>query len=79
MYVWIRKGAKPHGPKKVWVPKSTSTAFDVGVCTGRKFERERKSQKFLESMKSYNHLNFNYKREDTQAQIFYLFMAGSFM
>jgi len=29
-------------------------------------------------MKDYNNSNSNYKREDTQAQIFYLFKAGFF-
>ena len=29
-FVWIRKGANPHGPKRVWVPKATPI-FDVGV------------------------------------------------
>ena len=29
--VWVRNGANPKGPKKVWVPKSTLIAFDVGV------------------------------------------------
>ena len=27
--VWVRKGANPHGPKKVWVPKSIPISFDV--------------------------------------------------
>ena len=30
-FVWVRKGVNPHGPKKVWVPKSTPIVFDVGV------------------------------------------------
>ena len=30
-FVWVRKGANPHGPKKIWVPKVTPTLFDVGV------------------------------------------------
>ena len=29
-FVWV-KGANPHGPNKVWVPKFTPIAFDVGV------------------------------------------------
>ena len=28
---WVRKGANPHGPKRVWVPKTTPILFDVGV------------------------------------------------
>ena len=30
-FVWVRKGANPDGPKKVWVPKSTPIVFDVSV------------------------------------------------
>ena len=30
-FVWVRKGANPHGPKRVWVSKSTPILFDVGV------------------------------------------------
>ena len=31
-FVWVRKGANPHGPKRVWVPKTTPPIiFDVGV------------------------------------------------
>ena len=30
-FVWVRKGANPHGPKRVWVPKTTPIVFDVGV------------------------------------------------
>ena len=30
-FVWVRNGANPHGPKKVWVPKFTPILFDVGV------------------------------------------------
>ena len=30
-FVWVRKGANPHGPNKVWVPKSTPIVFDIGV------------------------------------------------
>ena len=30
-FVWVRKGANPHGPNKVWVSKSTPITFDVGV------------------------------------------------
>ena len=30
-FVWVRKGANPHGPNKVWVPKVTLILFDVGV------------------------------------------------
>ena len=29
--VWVRKGPKPHGPKKVWVLKSIPILFDVGM------------------------------------------------
>ena len=30
-FVWVRKGANPHGPKRVWVPKTTPSVFHVGV------------------------------------------------
>ena len=30
-FVWVRKGANPHRPKRVWVPKTTPMLFDVGV------------------------------------------------
>jgi len=30
-FVWVREGTNPHGPKKVWVPKTTPPIFDVGV------------------------------------------------
>ena len=30
-FVWVRKGANPHGTKKVWVPKFTPISFVVGV------------------------------------------------
>ena len=30
-FVWVRKGTNPHGPKRVWVPKSALILFDVGV------------------------------------------------
>jgi len=30
-FVWVRKGANPHGPNKVWVLKSTPILFDLGV------------------------------------------------
>ena len=30
-FVWVRKGTNPHGPKRVWVPKTTPIVFDVGV------------------------------------------------
>ena len=30
-FVWVKKGANPHGPKTVWVPKTTPMVFDVGV------------------------------------------------
>ena len=30
-FVWVRKGANPHGPNRVWVPKSTPIVFNVGV------------------------------------------------
>jgi len=32
-YVWVRKGANPGGPKKVWVPKSIPISFDVGMSS----------------------------------------------
>jgi len=31
-FVWVREGTNPHGPKKIWVPKTTPPiVFDVGV------------------------------------------------
>ena len=30
-FVWVREGTNPHGPKKIWVPKTTPLVFDVGV------------------------------------------------
>jgi len=30
-FVWVREGTNPHGPKRVWVPKTTPPLFDVGV------------------------------------------------
>ena len=30
-FVWVRKGANPHGPNRVWVAKFTPILFDVGV------------------------------------------------
>ena len=30
-HIWVKKGANPHGPKKVWVLKFTPIVFDVGV------------------------------------------------
>ena len=31
-FVWVREGTNPHGPNKMWVPKTTpSIIFDVGV------------------------------------------------
>ena len=30
-FVWIRKGANPHRPKKIWVAKSTPILFVIGV------------------------------------------------
>ena len=30
-FVWVRKGAKPHGPNNVWVLNSTPIVFNVGV------------------------------------------------
>jgi len=30
-FVWIWKGANPHGPNRVWIPKATLILFDVGV------------------------------------------------
>ena len=32
-FVWVRKGANPHGPKRAWVPKITPILFDVGVSS----------------------------------------------
>ena len=29
-HVWVRS-INPHGPKKIWVPKSTPIVFDVSV------------------------------------------------
>ena len=31
-FVWVRKGANPHGPNKIWVPKFTPVLFDI--CVG---------------------------------------------
>ena len=31
-FVWVRKGANPHGPNKVWVPKAAPILFDVGMA-----------------------------------------------
>ena len=31
-FVWVRKGSNPYGPKRKWVPKTTSIVFDVGVA-----------------------------------------------
>ena len=30
-FVWVRKGANPLGPKKIYVSKSIPIIFDVGV------------------------------------------------
>ena len=30
-FVWVRKGTNPHGPNRVWVPKSTPILFNAGV------------------------------------------------
>jgi len=30
-FVWVRKGANPHEPKRVWVSKTTPILFNVGV------------------------------------------------
>ena len=30
-FVWVREGTNPHGPKRVWVPKTTPLVYDVGV------------------------------------------------
>ena len=30
-FVWVKKGANPHGPKRVWVPMTTPILFDIGV------------------------------------------------
>ena len=35
---WLKKGVNPDGPKKVWVPKSTPIAFDVGVVSHKMWE-----------------------------------------
>ena len=32
-FVWVSKGANPHGPNRVWVPKATPILFDVGVAS----------------------------------------------
>jgi len=29
--IWVKKGANPLGPKKIWVPKFTPIIFDVGM------------------------------------------------
>ena len=29
-FIWVRKGASPYGPNRVWVPKTTPIVFDVG-------------------------------------------------
>ena len=31
--IWVRKGANPEGPKKVWVPKFIPISFDVGIIS----------------------------------------------
>ena len=31
IFVWVRKEANPHGPKRVLVLKTTPSLFDVGV------------------------------------------------
>ena len=33
--VWVN-GSNPHGPKKMWVPKSSPKMFDVGTHQGSK-------------------------------------------
>ena len=30
-FVWVKEKTNPHGPKRVWVPKTTPPLFDVGV------------------------------------------------
>ena len=35
-FVWVKKGANTHGPKRVWVPKTTPILFDVGVGSHRR-------------------------------------------
>ena len=30
-FVWVREGTNPHGPKRLWVPKTTPSVFHVGV------------------------------------------------
>jgi len=30
-FVWVREETNPHGPKRVWVPKTTPIVYDVGV------------------------------------------------
>ena len=30
-FVWVRKGANPYGPNRVWVRKFTPILFDAGV------------------------------------------------
>ena len=32
-FVWVRKGANPLRPKKIWVQKFTPILFDVGVSS----------------------------------------------
>ena len=32
-FVWVRKGANPLGPNKIWVPKFTPMVFDVVVVS----------------------------------------------
>ena len=34
--VWVRKGANPHGSKKVWVPRFIPIVFDIGVGSHKK-------------------------------------------
>ena len=30
-FVWVRNDTNPHGPNKIWVPKTTPLVYDVGV------------------------------------------------
>ena len=30
-FVWVGEGTNPHGPKKIWVPKTIPLVYDVGV------------------------------------------------
>ena len=36
--VWVSIATNPHGPKKIWVPKSASLVFDIGVGSHKTWE-----------------------------------------